>query len=60
MWLGVVVSHRYWSVGELTVTLTVYNRVSTNNATLVVTVQDVIHSQLCSACYLFSLALLIV
>jgi len=45
--LGPLVSHRYWSVGEFTVTLMAYNRVDADNASLVVTVQDVIHSQFC-------------
>jgi len=45
MLLGPLVSHRYSSVGVCTVTVTAYNSVVAENASLIVTVQDVIHSQ---------------
>ena len=48
VWLGPLVSHQYWSVGEFTVTLTAYNRVDADNASLTVIVQDIIRSQFCA------------
>ena len=42
---GTLVSHCYWTVGVFTVTVTAYNHVDSENASLTVTVQDIIHSQ---------------
>jgi len=39
------VSHHYLSVGVFTVTATAYNKVDAQNASLVVTVQDIIRSE---------------
>ena len=46
---GTLVSHCYWSVGVFTVTVTAYNHVDSENASLTVTVQDIIHSQFISS-----------